>query len=122
MKKRDMKKYEKLLIAEREHLAKNIRIIEADTLESSKTDSGSGLTSFAEAGTENNDLETALRVASGESKTLVDVEEALARIADGTYGVCDSCEAAIPVKRLEVFPEALHCVKCQGKIEKDGYV
>lgn len=121
MNKKETKKYQKMLLTEREQLAKSIRTIETDTLESSKTEMGSGLTSFAEAGTENNDLETALRVASGESKSVIEIDEALSRIQNGTYGVCETCDEEIPVKRLEVFPEALHCVKCQGKIEKKGY-
>jgi len=40
---------------------------------------------------------------------------ALRRIADGTYGVCEKCGAAIPVERLEVLPHARFCVPCQQK-------
>jgi RNA polymerase-binding protein DksA len=40
------------------------------------------------------------------------IEGALDRIADGTYGVCVTCEAAIPVARLEAVPFARTCIAC----------
>ena len=120
MNKRELKKFERLLFAEREHLSQGIRRIEEDTLEGSERETTGDLSSFAETGTDNNERETALRVASGESDWLRDVSEALVRIEDGTYGVCEGCETEIPQKRLEVYPSARHCVECQSKLEKDG--
>ncbi len=40
------------------------------------------------------------------------VERALARVDDGTYGICESCGTQIPVARLEVLPYATECVSC----------
>ena len=120
MNKRDMKKFQKLLLSEREHLSKEIKTIEANTLEAGGHEASGDLTSFAEAGTDNNERDTALRVASGESEWLRDVNEALVRIEEGDYGVCEGCKEDIPVKRLEVYPSARYCVECQAKIEKDG--
>ena len=122
MNKRDMKKFKNLLVAEQEHLTKGIRTIGDDTLQAAASERGSDLTSFAEAGTDNNDRETALRVASGESQMLGDVQEALQRIDDGTYGICIGCDEAIPVKRLEVFPAAKRCVDCKTRFEKESQV
>lgn len=122
MKKRDQQKFKKLLLKESEHLLKGIRTIEQDTLEGTLSETSTDLTSFAEAGTDNNDRETALRVASGESMMLRDVGDALARIEEGTYGECIDCEKPIPVKRLEVFPAAKRCVECKSTFEKQsGY-
>ncbi len=120
MNKREMTKFKKLLEAERDHLRKGIKTIEANTMEAGERDTGGDLTSFAEAGTDNNERDTALRVASDESQWLREVAEALQRIEDGKYGTCESCEQAIPKKRLEVFPSALHCVECQSKVEKEN--
>jgi DnaK suppressor protein len=39
--------------------------------------------------------------------------QALRRMADGTYGICDRCAARIPLERLEVIPQARFCVPCQ---------
>jgi DnaK suppressor protein len=44
--------------------------------------------------------------------TLADVERALAKFEDGSYGVCDSCGERIPDERLEAIPWATRCVAC----------
>jgi RNA polymerase-binding transcription factor DksA len=46
-----------------------------------------------------------------------DIEAALRRIADGTYGICMACGAPIPFERLEVVPGADRCVACQARRE-----
>ena len=43
---------------------------------------------------------------------LAEVERALAKLDEGTYGVCDGCGTAIPEGRLEVHPSATRCVAC----------
>jgi DnaK suppressor protein len=48
------------------------------------------------------------------------VEEALAKIDEGTYGVCERCEEAIPVKRLELLPFTRYCVQCQTELERES--
>jgi DnaK suppressor protein len=40
------------------------------------------------------------------------VERALAKLDDGTYGVCDTCGGPIPEKRLEAMPDSTLCVAC----------
>ena len=47
--------------------------------------------------------------------TLADLHRALAKLQDGSYGSCDSCEADIPPERLEVLPWAVLCVACATK-------
>ena len=44
--------------------------------------------------------------------TLVDVERALEKLADGTYGICDGCNEAITDERLEAIPWATLCIAC----------
>jgi DnaK suppressor protein len=48
------------------------------------------------------------------------VEEALAKIDEGIYGVCERCEEAIPVKRLDLLPFTRYCVQCQTELEKES--
>lgn len=48
------------------------------------------------------------------------VEEALAKIDEGTYGVCERCEEAIPIKRLELLPFTRYCVQCQTELERES--
>jgi DnaK suppressor protein len=49
---------------------------------------------------------------------LANVEQALARLRDGTYGDCADCGNAIPYARLEAYPAAKRCVACQENAER----
>jgi DnaK suppressor protein len=49
--------------------------------------------------------------------TLEEVERALAKFQDGTYGLCESCGARIDRARLEVLPHAKCCLDCQARQE-----
>lgn len=46
------------------------------------------------------------------------IEQALARLDDGSYGSCARCSSAIPPRRLEVLPLATLCVNCQAATEQ----
>ena len=46
--------------------------------------------------------------------SIADIDEALARIAEGTYGICAGCGERIPAARLEALPAATRCVNCVG--------
>ncbi|MCC6489524.1 MAG: TraR/DksA C4-type zinc finger protein [Candidatus Hydrogenedentes bacterium] len=120
MNKKDAKKFEKLLLAERDRLVSGIQRLEEETLYQPASDQTADISSYAEVGTDNFERETALSIASGESVWLRDVAEALNRIKEGSYGDCAGCAKEIPRKRLEVFPSAKYCVECQSKLEKTG--
>ena len=49
------------------------------------------------------------------SEALAEVEAALARMDEGTYGACERCGTAIPFERLEAVPRARHCVTCGSR-------
>ncbi|MFA7169232.1 MAG: TraR/DksA C4-type zinc finger protein [Candidatus Paceibacterota bacterium] len=44
---------------------------------------------------------------------LTEIDEALSRIANGTYGFCENCKQMIDLDRLEIIPEATLCIKCE---------
>ncbi len=48
-------------------------------------------------------------------ESLAEVERALEKIADGTFGQCDECGNAIAEPRLEAMPAARHCIDCASK-------
>ena len=48
------------------------------------------------------------------------VEEALTKIEEGHFGVCERCEGPIPVKRLNLLPFTRYCVECQSELEKES--
>ncbi len=66
----------------------------------------------AEAGSMNFEYEKELSLGQNTVDLLRKVERALARVADKTYGICESCGNPIPVARLEVLPYATECVSC----------
>ncbi len=51
---------------------------------------------------------------------LAEIEEALARIEDGSYGQCERCHKPIGEARLEAMPHARYCVDDQGRIERSS--
>jgi RNA polymerase-binding protein DksA len=48
---------------------------------------------------------------------LDEIEDALARLENGTFGLCESCGRAIPLARLRAMPAARRCLDCQKKME-----
>ena len=122
MNKRDARKYGKLLEAERARLRAGIRRLEEETLFQPASENTSDLSSLAEVGTDNFERETAFNIACNESEMLQEISDALERIEQGTYGICESCECAIPKQRLDVFPSARYCVECKSKLEKEGFL
>lgn len=59
-------------------------------------------------------------LAEVESQELANIDAALERIREGTYGICEGCEKRIPVARLQAIPYARLCVKCQQEQDKLG--
>jgi DnaK suppressor protein len=55
-----------------------------------------------------------------EREKLVAIDEALQRIADKTYGICESCEGEIQLGRLKILPFTRLCVKCQEENEREA--
>ena len=46
---------------------------------------------------------------------------ALARIADGSYGICNHCEEEISLKRLNAVPQTAYCIKCQEAADRHEF-
>jgi DnaK suppressor protein len=55
-----------------------------------------------------------------EREKLNAINEALEKIEDGTYGICEECEQKINRERLKIMPFAKYCVACQSQIEKQS--
>jgi RNA polymerase-binding transcription factor len=64
------------------------------------------------------DRELGLLLGDREREKLRNIDEALLKITEGEYGVCEECEEDIPIGRLKVMPFARYCVKCKADIEK----
>jgi DnaK suppressor protein len=58
-----------------------------------------------------------LRIRDRERELVLRIEEALSKIEDGTFGLCEMCEEPIDIKRLEAQPVAEMCIRCKEQEE-----
>ncbi|GAA4954277.1 TraR/DksA family transcriptional regulator [Yinghuangia aomiensis] len=82
-------------------------------------DSGDGAgDDQADTGTKNFEREHEMALTNQTRNMLSQSERALRRLADGTYGACESCGSPIGKARLQVFPRATLCVTCKQREER----
>ena len=67
---------------------------------------------MADIGTDTYEQEFAFSLMEAGAGRLSEIENALRRIQDGTFGVCQQCQSRITKKRLEAIPYATLCIKC----------
>jgi DnaK suppressor protein len=113
MTKSELNKYKALLEAKQAELAGGLRNREGIAIE--KT--ADALDEVQLAG----ERELAIRNLDRESNLLRNVRSALARIAEGSYGVCLHCEEDISPKRLNAVPWASYCIKCQEAADRHEF-
>jgi RNA polymerase-binding transcription factor DksA len=127
MGKRDLKKFKTILLELRERLQGDIRFLTTDNLHRAGRETGADLSGAAQHsadhGTDNFDREFALSLASAEEDVMYEVDEALMRIEEGTYGICEHTGVRIETARLEVIPYTRYSVQAQAKMEQSrvGY-
>jgi DnaK suppressor protein len=76
---------------------------------------------LADAALDSAHEEVTSQMAEVESRELAKIDDAIARITDGSYGGCEGCGKPIPLARLQALPYATLCIKCQVKLEESGY-
>lgn len=59
-----------------------------------------------------------LALSDTERKILLEIDKAIERVENRTYGICANCEETIPPARLKAVPWAKFCVDCQEKVEQ----
>lgn len=64
------------------------------------------------------DRELLLLLGDREREKIRSIDEALVRLDEGEYGICEDCEEEIPIGRLKAMPFARLCVKCKADLEK----
>jgi DnaK suppressor protein len=97
-----------------------MRGVARDNLHSGSDTSAFGMHQ-ADAGSDAYDRDFALSMLSKEQGSLYEIDEALKRIEDGTYGVCDLCQKPIKHERLEALPFTRYTVDCQAGLEKNQH-
>src|SRR6266480_2832097 len=105
----------KSLMARRDDLRKRLGG-ELKDLRNFNTASGDSADLAFDSGSE----EVSSQLAQLESRELSQIERALARLKQGTYGLCEGCQKKIPVARLNALPFSTTCVNCQSEFEHFG--
>ena len=120
--KSDLKDFKKIVLKKKEEMLSDLKHISDDTLRKSQKEASGDISGYtyhmADVATDNYDREFSLGIASSERKSLYELDDALKRIEEGTFGICDDCKSSITKIRLKAVPSARLCIKCQQKREK----
>lgn len=121
---RKWKKYYKLLLELRQHLQDELDLHTSDTLMHSAREDAGDLSNYgnhqADAGTDAFDRDFALSLVSSEQDALYEIEEAIRRMMDGNYGVCEQTGEPIKKERLVAVPFARFSLEGQKEYEKNN--
>ena len=104
-----------LLLKMRRELFEEIR---QKTRSESEADRKDDVGDIYDLATNERDRELNLLMSDRERDKLNEIDDALVRIDDGTYGTCEECGTDIPKKRLIIMPFARLCVACKAEVEK----
>jgi len=116
----ELRMFRQVLVHRRAILKGDVNTLEAEGLR--KDQGGMGELStmpihLADLGSDAFEQEMTLGLMESESDELQEIEEALERIEDGTFGVCETCVKPIPKLRLKAIPYTRHCIPCKKKEE-----
>ena len=110
-----MKPMREMLLKMREELVREIARRSRETAVSGVSDIGDILDSVSEERTRELDMILTDR----EKQKLKQIDDALDKIEENTYGLCEECGVKIPRARLKVVPFAKYCVECKEAIERE---
>jgi RNA polymerase-binding protein DksA len=121
--KPQLKQLRQLLITERAKCAKEIRTIAQETAKSPREASGD-LSAYtvhmADMAADTYDRELSMGIVTNEQEILYQIDDALKRLEEGTFGICLVCNSQITMSRLRAVPYASLCIKCQRAKEQKG--
>jgi RNA polymerase-binding transcription factor DksA len=119
------KRFYKLLIDMRKHLTEGIERHSEETLKRSTKDDAGDLSAYgqhmADAGTDTFDRDFALSLVSSEQEALSEIEAAIKRVRDGTYGICEITAKPISKERLLAVPFTRYSAEAQKQIERNRH-
>ncbi|MCP4456282.1 MAG: TraR/DksA family transcriptional regulator [Planctomycetes bacterium] len=120
----DLAYFQELLLGKRRELLRNVTDIENGALRKNRLDASGDLSMMpvhmADLGTDNYEQEFALDLMDSERKVLLEIDQALARIKDKTYGICLGTEMQISMARLKAQPWTRFCIEHARKLENEG--
>jgi RNA polymerase-binding protein DksA len=120
--KKEAVKFKSLILKRKNEILDNINHISEDTLKKSQKDAAGDISGYAyhmaDVATDTYDREFSLGIASNERQILYELDDALKRIEEGAFGICEDCKSLITKTRLKAIPYARLCLNCQQKREK----
>lgn len=124
MRKSDLQKYEKLLLAKKKALLEEITATMKDRVSTTIRESTGDISSYsyhmADQGTDAMERELAFMFASKSGRLVYHIDEALRRLKEGEYGKCVRCGKQISSARLKAVPHARMCIECKSAEEGSG--
>ncbi len=118
----DVEYFKQMLLEKRREIVGNVNEMHDEALKKSRLDASGDLSSMpihmADLGTDNYEQEFALGLMDSERKLLKETDDALQRIEDGTYGICEATNKPISKARLEAQPWARYCVEYMRMVEQ----
>lgn len=121
MKVAELGHFRKMLVSRLEFLAGNVNSMASLAFEKSPQEAAGDLSKvpvdMADVSTESYEREVTLGLIQNQEDEIRELEAALERVADKTFGLCEGCKKRIPRPRLEAVPYARHCVECQREEE-----
>jgi DnaK suppressor protein len=105
--------FRKILLEELRHRTENVRSDQAAALETNDD----GVKDSVDMSLQDVNREIAFRLGERESQMVADIDQALLRMDEGSYGVCVRCGKPIDERRLEALPTARYDAVCQAEIE-----
>jgi DnaK suppressor protein len=79
-----------------------------------------GIQDMADAASNSYNVDILMSISDNDLTLLKDIDNALDKIKNGTYGICEECEEKISEKRLEANPVARYCITCKRMMEEKG--
>lgn len=118
----DIEHFKQMLLEKRYEIVGNVNEMKDETLKKSRLDASGDLSSMpihmADIGTDNYEQEFALGLMDSERKLLNEIDDALQRIEDKTYGICEATGKPIGKARLQAQPWARYCVEYARMLEQ----
>jgi RNA polymerase-binding transcription factor DksA len=119
--KKDVQKFKAVLLAKRMALIGDATHIQEEAMRKGKDDAATlDISNFADLGSDNYEQEFDLSVLESQGHTVLEIDEALERIENGTFGICEECGCVLRKGRLAAMPHARLCVRCASKVEEGG--
>jgi len=122
--KDELAQYKKLLLSIRERLVGKVDSMQDEALKRSRQDASGDLSNvpihMADVGTDNYERDFMIELIQNGEEGVRNIDLALEKIDDGSFGVCETCGKKINKERLKAVPHAKLCIECQREEEVDN--